>query len=122
MKKEHKTVIDQNLFGVGLMEKTYYVGEQAYPIEQAAKASLVLEDSVFTGKGKPFSHLVLATSLQPMLLHTKFVYFGVQITTKDGRKHTGYLAQGPVQINSLRFYDMEKEGKALIEWLNEAIG
>lgn len=40
----------ENMFGMGLMDGKYYIGELAYPLDSAVKASLVLEDSAFAGK------------------------------------------------------------------------
>lgn len=111
----------ENMFGMGLMDGKYYIGELAYPLDSAVKASLVLEDSAFAGKGKPFTHLVLATDMQPVLLHTKYVFFGIQITTDQKTKNTGYFYPHPVQINSLLFYQLKKEETMLIEWINDIL-
>lgn len=116
--KNKTAPLSENMFGIGAMEHVYYIGEQVYPLDHAIKASLVLEDRAFTGKGKPFAHLVLADTMQPVLLHTKYVYFGIQITTDQKEKHTGYFYPDPVQINSLLFYERKKEGTKHVQWIN----
>lgn len=80
----------ENMFGMGLMDGKYYIGELAYPLDSAVKASLVLEDSAFAGKGKPFTHLVLATDMQPVLLHTKYVFWNSNHYGSK-TKNTGYF-------------------------------
>lgn len=87
--KNKTAPLSENMFGIGAMEHVYYIGEQAYPLDHAIKASLVLEDRAFTGKEKPFAHLVLADTMQPVLLHTKYVYFGIQITTDQKKNIQG---------------------------------
>lgn len=122
MSEKINPIILKNLFGIGVMENTYYIGEKAYSFSSALKASLILEDSAFIKKGeKRFVHLVLAADMQPILFHTKFVYFGIQITTKDNIKNCGYLYLDCVQINTLLFYEREKEAKKLVDWINSII-
>lgn len=50
--KNKTAPLSENMFGIGAMEHVYYIGEQAYPLDHAIKASLVLEDRAFTEKEK----------------------------------------------------------------------
>lgn len=95
------------------------VGEYSYP--EIMKASVVNEDANYTGKTDPFTHLVLADTLQPATLLPRSVYVGVKVVMKDGRKIYCYVSEEAHQINSLPFYDDVKEAKAIKEFVDKIV-
>lgn len=78
----------ENMFGMGLMDGKYYIGELAYPLDSAVKASLVLEDSAFAGKGSRLHILSWQQTCNPFFC-IQNMFFGIQITTDQKQRIQG---------------------------------
>lgn len=88
-----------------------------FSLSDVKKAQVLYENAKFYKKSPPFSHTILLSSLEPLMISIKNVYVGLEITLKDNKKIYAYISEHKQQQFSDEFNKEKKEAENIKEML-----
>lgn len=101
-----------------ILNDSFMLDGQTYPLDQIKKVTILNEDAKFTGKTKPFSHQILSgvTMLMP-IAGNPVLFVGLRITMNDDTDLYAYISDKKVLIDSDAYFADRKKAKGLMDKL-----
>lgn len=84
-----------------------------YSIDDVEKCVILNEKASKRGKLEPFTALMPGRGLPTGILSTPYLFVGIKITMKDGKKLALYISKGRTQVGTDQYREDREEAKRI---------